>query len=64
MEVGHTLGPCMMLKLALSEKLQGRYLLKKLSREHVYLKSYSRMRVDLAVQVSIINYTVLINSDV
>ena len=54
----------MMLKLALSEKLQGRYLLKKLSREHVYLKSYSRMQVDLAVQVSIINYTVLINSDV
>ncbi len=40
--------------VSVKEKSQGLYLLKKLSREHVYLKSHSRMRVDLAVQVRII----------
>ena len=33
----------------------GLALVKKLKYEHVYLTSYSKMRVDLAVQVSICN---------
>lgn len=39
-------------KLNLAEKSGGLYLLKKLSKEHLYLNSFSRMRVDLAAEVS------------
>ena len=39
-------------KLATARFSQGLYLLPKLSIEHTQLNSYSRMRVDLAVQVS------------
>ena len=38
-------------KISLAEKSQGLYLLKKLSKEHIHLTSYSRMRVDLAAEV-------------
>ena len=39
-------------KCAVAKRSQGLFLLKKLSREHLELTSYSRMRVDLAAEVS------------
>lgn len=39
-------------KMEMSTRSKGLYMLKKLSREHLHLTSYSRMRVDLAVEVS------------
>ena len=39
-------------KLATARFSQGLYLLPKLTIEHIQLNSYSRMRVDLAAQVS------------
>ena len=36
-----------------AKRSNGLYLLKKLSKEHIDLSSYSRMRVDLAAEVSI-----------
>lgn len=38
-------------KIDLSARSDGLYLLKKLSKEHLDLTSFSRMRVDLAVEV-------------
>lgn len=42
-------------KMSLSERSEGLYLLKKLSKEHLDLTSYSRMRVDLAAEVSLVS---------
>jgi len=42
-------------KLSQGDRSNGTYLLKKLTREHIELNSYSRMRVNLAAEVSI-NY--------
>ena len=39
-------------KVALSNRSGGLYLLQKLKLEHIQLSSFSRMRVDLAAQVS------------
>lgn len=39
-------------KLSLLKRSKGLFLLKKLSKEHLDLTSYSRMRVDLAAEVS------------
>ena len=38
-------------KCDMSEISQGLFFLKKISREHIQLSSYSRMTVDLAVEV-------------
>ena len=38
-------------KLSLSDRSKGLFMLKKLSKEHLDLTSFSRMRVDLAVEV-------------
>ena len=38
-------------KTSLAHRSEGLYMLKKLSREHLQLTSYSRMRVNLAVEV-------------
>ncbi len=40
-------------KVSLSGRSEGLFLLKKLSKEHLDLTSYSRMRVDLAVEVGV-----------
>ena len=40
-------------KVSMMQRSNGLYLLKKLSKEHIDLTSYSRMRVDLAAEVSI-----------
>ena len=39
-------------KLSLPERSEGLYLMRKLSKEHINLTSYSMMRVDLAAEVS------------
>ena len=39
-------------KLAMSSRSSGLYLIQKLKQEHVNLTSFSRMRVDLAAEVS------------
>ncbi len=41
-------------KMSLAERSQGLYLLKKLSKDHVHLTSYSRMRVSLAAEVNLL----------
>ena len=38
-------------KTAMASRSEGLYMLKKLSKEHLDLTSYSRMRVNLAVEV-------------
>lgn len=42
-------------KVSLSSRSEGLFLLKKLSKEHLDLTSYSRMRVNLAVEVYRLN---------
>ena len=42
-------------KLSLSDRSKGLFMLKKLSKEHLDLTSFSRMRVDLAVEVRLLS---------
>ena len=42
-------------KLSLSDRSKGLFMLKKLSKEHLDLASFSRMRVDLAVEVILLS---------
>ena len=46
-------------KTAMSSRSSGLYLLQKLKQEHVNLTSFSRMRVDLAAQVSLYTTSVV-----